>query len=152
MLFRSDYYASQHIRDVAPSTYSQYKAAGENRFLTFKTVGLDGAKVGVLEDNGKELARAGALLAKEGKQDANHAALATWWAGAQPTADQDKKSVGEASLIGSRMALKITAAVPAVMALLYLGLILYFRMTGGYKALHVSDKPETRTEPEPVHA
>ncbi|RYD70647.1 MAG: MFS transporter, partial [Verrucomicrobiaceae bacterium] len=38
--FKQDYYASKHIREVAPSTYSQYKAAGENQFLGFKTVGL----------------------------------------------------------------------------------------------------------------
>jgi hypothetical protein len=31
------------------------------------------------------------------------------------------------------MALQLTAAVPAVMAVLYLLLILYFRATGGYK-------------------
>ena len=36
------------------------------------------------------------------------------------------------------MALKLTAAVPALMALLYLLLILYFKATGGYKALQVT--------------
>ena len=37
------------------------------------------------------------------------------------------------------MALKKTAIVPAIMAVLYLLLILYFKAKGGYKALHVSD-------------
>ena len=31
------------------------------------------------------------------------------------------------------MALKITAAVPATMALIYLGMILYFKTQGGYR-------------------
>jgi hypothetical protein len=35
-------------------------------------------------------------------------------------------------LFGSRMALRITAAIPATMAVLYLLLILYFRLRGGY--------------------
>lgn len=149
--FKQDYYASQQLRETAPATYERYKAAGENQFLAFKTVGLDGAKVGVLADGGKELTRAGDLLAKEGKTDANHAALASWWNEAKATADQDKKPVDEAGLFGSRMALKITAAIPAVMAVFYLALLLYFRMTGGYKALHVSSEEETVKEREPAH-
>ena len=43
-----------------------------------------------------------------------------------------------ATIEGSRMALKLTAIVPATMAVLYLLLILYFKATGGYKALEVT--------------
>jgi hypothetical protein len=35
------------------------------------------------------------------------------------------------------MALKWTALVPATMAVLYLALILYFQMRGGYRAVHI---------------
>ena len=41
--------------------------------------------------------------------------------------------MGAAGLFGGRVALQLTAAVPATMALLYLLLILYFRTRGGYK-------------------
>lgn len=150
--FKQDYFASKQLRETAPATYDRYKAGAENSFLTFKTVGLDGAKVGVLDDNGKELTRAGDLLAKQGKQDANQAALATWWNDAKTSVEQDRKPIGDAGLFGSRMALKITAYIPAVMAVLYLALLLYFRLTGGYKALHVSGETETKAVEEPVRA
>ena len=35
------------------------------------------------------------------------------------------------------MALQLTAAIPATMAILYLALILYFRAKGGYKQVHI---------------
>jgi hypothetical protein len=38
------------------------------------------------------------------------------------------------------MALKLTAYVPMTMAAIYLLLILYFRATGGYNAIHVGDE------------
>src|SRR3954452_9709155 len=52
--FEQDYYASESLKKADPAVFERYKAPKENSFLAFKTVGLDGAKVGVLEDNGKE--------------------------------------------------------------------------------------------------
>ncbi len=135
--FKQDYNASKHLKEQAPPVYERYKADNENTFLTFKTVGLDGSKVGVLEDGGKELGRAGEILKKDGKTDANHAKLAAWWETAKTTAATDKKPVDEAGLHGGRTALKITAAVPAAMAVLYLLLIVYFQARGGYKAVRL---------------
>ncbi|MEQ1858705.1 MAG: MFS transporter [Chthoniobacteraceae bacterium] len=136
--FKQDYHASANLETTAPDAYSRYKAGNEKAFFGFKTVGLDGAKVGVLEDGGKELNRAGTLLAKENKQDANHAKLAAWWETAQASADADKKPVQAAGIHGGKTALKLTAYVPMAMAVIYLLLIIYFKATGGYKALHVS--------------
>ncbi|GAA5133389.1 MFS transporter [Prosthecobacter algae] len=138
--FKQDFNASKNLEQVAPATYERYKADKENSFMGYKAVGLDGAKVGVLEDNGKELARAGELLAKEGKKDENHAKLATWWAAAQPMAAEDKKPVQSAGVFGGQMALKLTAYVPMVMAVLYLFLILYFKAIGGYKPVQLDEK------------
>lgn len=138
--FKQDFNASKNLEQVAPATYERYKADKENSFMGYKAVGLDGAKVGVLEDNGKELARAGELLAKEGKKDENHAKLATWWAAAQPMAAEDKKPVQSAGVYGGQMALKLTAYVPMVMAVLYLFLILYFKAIGGYKPVQLDEK------------
>ena len=36
------------------------------------------------------------------------------------------------------MALKLTSIVPALMAVIYLGLLIYFKSIGGYKALQIS--------------
>lgn len=137
--FKQDYHASQHLQQNASDAYSRYKADNENSFFGYKTVGLNGAKVGVMEDGGKELKRSGDLLAKEGKKDDNQAALAAWWAGAEPSAATDKKPVQDAGIHGGKTALKLTAIVPAIMAVLYLLLILYFRAKGGYKALNVGE-------------
>lgn len=139
--FKQDYHASHQLKETSPAVFDRYKAPGENMFLGFKVVGLDGAKVGVLDDGGKELTRAGEILKKEGKSDKNQEALAAWWSNAGKTADADKKSVQEAGLHGGRMALRLTSYVPLTMAVLYLLLILYFKSRGGYKAVHI-DSPE----------
>lgn len=135
--FKQDYNASNQLKSASVATYDRYKAGSESTFVGFKVTGLDGAKVGVLGDEGKELARAGDLLAKQNKTDKNQEALATWWADASKTAAEDKKLVDDANLHGGRMALKLTSFVPLTMAGLYLLLILFFKSKGGYKAVHV---------------
>ncbi len=58
-----------------------------------------------------------------------------WWEDqAKLHAAEDQAPVKEATLFGGKMALTYTAAVPAVMALGFLLLIIYFRLRGGYKA------------------
>jgi hypothetical protein len=139
--FKQDFNASHQLQKVAPDAYSRYKADKESSFFGFKTIGLDGAKVGVLDDGGKELNRVGELLAKENKTDANYSQLSQWWQSAKEFAPEDKKPVQEAGIFGGKMALKLTAYVPAAMAVCYLLLILYFKSIGGYKAVHI-ESPE----------
>ena len=43
----------------------------------------------------------------------------------------------QATEYGGQMALKVTAAIPATMALGYLILLLYFRAIGGYKLVEI---------------
>ncbi len=106
--YNQDYYASKDLQEKAPPVYEQYKSPTQNRFLLFpKIQGLDGSKVG--EVRGKAAA-------------------------ARTT---EETQVHDADLHGGRMALKITAAVPATMAAIYLVLILYFRARGGYKQVHI---------------
>ena len=139
--YKQDYFASKHLQEKAPQTYERFAVSEPKGFLFLPAIkGLDGSKVGVLSDNGKELGNVGAALAKEGKKDANHEALAAWWDKAKSTAGEDGPPVTAASLEGGRMALRVTAAVPALMALLYLALILYFKARGGYKALNVAEE------------
>jgi MFS family permease len=141
--FKQDYNASANLKEKAPAAYERYKAAEENSFMGFKTVGLDGAKVGVLSDAngpGAELDRVTALLAKDNQKDANHEKLAAWWTEVKPLAEADKKPVNEAGIFGGQMALKLTSYVPLAMAVIFLLLIIYFRATGGYKPLEMHDK------------
>ena len=142
--FKQDYHASQSLKQADATVYERYKAPNENSFLVFSTVGLDGAKVGVLEDSGREAARALDIMKKDptAKPEAvkSQESLLAWWATAKATETADKKLVGEAGLHGGRMALKLTAFVPLTMAILYFLLILYFKATGGYKAVHIEGK------------
>ena len=138
--YKQDYYASKNLEESAPDTYARYAVGQPSGFLFLPAIkGLDGAKVGVLEDKGKELANVGAALEADGKTDDNYLALSKWWESAKETADADEEPVKAATLEGGRMALKITAAVPAIMAVIYLLLILYFKSIGGYKAIHVEE-------------
>jgi MFS family permease len=139
--FKQDYNASHKLKEVSAETYDRYKAEKESSFFGFKTVGLDGQKVGILDDGGKDLARAGEALAKESKKDENYEKLAGWWSTAKDHAKEDKKTVSEAGIYGGKRALSLTAYVPLTMAVCYLGLILYFKSIGGYKALKVDDEP-----------
>jgi hypothetical protein len=144
--FKQDHYASENLREKSPAVFERYKAPTENQFLGLKTVGLDGAKVGVLEDNGKEAMRALEVLKADPKASpevvSNQQRLVDWWNSAKATAEEDKKLVTDAGLYGGRMALKLTALVPATMALIYLGMVLYFKSKGGYRPQELISKHE----------
>ena len=141
--FKQDYHASAKLAE-SKETFERYKAEKPSEFLfgSFTAAGLDGAKVGVLENGGTELDRDVKLVAEGKLKDdkGNVKALADWWATAKSTADADKKPVGEAGVYGGKMALKLTAYVPATMAVCYLLLILFFKAKGGYKALNVEEE------------
>lgn len=146
--FKQDYFASQQLEKEAPEAFERYKADGKSEFMGFETVGLNGAKVGVLSDNGKELNRVEDLLKESGKTDDNHNQMMEWWSTASKTAETDKPVVTKAGTHGGQMALKMTSYVPLTMAVCYLLLIIGFKMSGGYKAVHLEDQPELPDEPE----
>ncbi|MGB8855035.1 MAG: MFS transporter [Pirellulales bacterium] len=139
--FLQDSAASAHLKRADVAVYERYRAPKENEFLWLKTVGLDGAKVGVLEDGGKEAQRALDLLEKEQAKPETIAAqkdLVSWWNDtASAASTTDKPLVEAAGLFGGRQALKLTALVPAAMFVCYLLLLGWFKMRGGYKAHHV---------------
>lgn len=144
--FEQDHFASESLKEKDPAVFERYRAPKTNEFLFFQTVGLDGAKVGVLGDNGVEAVKALEKLqadptarttAKEEQQK-----LVDWWNEAREHATSDKPLVSDAGLYGGRMALRLTAAVPLTMALIYLGMILYFKAKGGYHAQEIISKHE----------
>ncbi len=137
--FFQDQAASRNLNEADKAVYERYKADKEGQFLWLRSTGLDGQKVGVLEDGGKEATRALEILSKDDgtkpKQLADQKALVEWWnTSAAPTAAADKKLVEAAGLFGGREALKLTALVPATMFLCYLALVGWFKSRGGYQA------------------
>ena len=59
----------------------------------------------------------------------------------------EQQLVAEASIMGDRETLKADAYIPAVMAVIYLALFLYFRAMGGYKPVHIEEASVQRTRP-----
>jgi MFS family permease len=138
--FQQDVYASKALKET-PAVYARYQADKPNEFLGLEVQGLDGTKVGVLEEDNKDAPKTIFVDLERLKKDPKtptkaieeQQKLVDWWKAAEPTATDDKKLVTAATLQGSRMALKLTAIVPATMAVIYLLMILYFKTKGGYK-------------------
>lgn len=110
--YQQDRFAAAELRAKAPAVYEQYQAPTANSFLFFEEVrGLDGAKVNPIRR--------------------------------KPAAQRTdaERAVHEADLHGGRMALRYTAVVPMLMALIYLALLLYFKAIGGYRPLSVEEEP-----------
>lgn len=158
--FKQDYNAAKQLQEKAPSTYERYAANHESHFLFFHEKGLDGSKVAVLNtwasiqkadkeraekvkenkwtpEDEKAFETSQAENKLELKRTIDDANLKSWWEGAEPFAPEDIGPVEAAGLFGGRMALKFTAYVPATMAVLYLLLMIYFAMTGGYKRVEI---------------
>jgi hypothetical protein len=53
----------------------------------------------------------------------------------------EQQVVAAASIQGDRETLKADSYIPAVMALVYLALFLYFKAIGGYKTVHIDSRP-----------
>ncbi len=121
--YNQDRAASDQLKAEAPAVYEQYKADKPNHFLFFREItGLDGSKVNPIREK-------------------NAADLVG-----------DEKLVHDADLHGGRTALKVTAYIPASMAVLYLLMILGFKLRGGYTALHVTGEEETGGIEGPMQA
>ena len=54
-----------------------------------------------------------------------------------PSRTPDQQTVAEASIVGDRETLKADAFIPLTMAIVYLALFLFFKSTGGYRAVHI---------------
>jgi MFS family permease len=157
--FKQDYYASKELKSKSEPTYERYAAKEANHFLFFSSKGLDGKKTNILDLEGNlakitkeeltkdtsgsrkqelvfKLSDAPKVIQaqKELESALRDPSLKTWWdTQGEPHMAKDKGLVDDAGLYGGRMALALTAAVPALMAVLYLLLIAYFRLQGGYK-------------------
>jgi hypothetical protein len=110
-----DRFAGQELRKVSPELADQYEAEKTSSFLNIKATeitGLDGTKLAAA----KKAVREGEEL-NEGE--------------VRRTPDQEK--VVQADQVGDRQTLKVDSLIPAAMAIVYLILLLYFKVIGGYK-------------------
>jgi MFS family permease len=138
--YQQDSFAIQSLRTTDEHAYDRYKSTTPEQFLFFPAIhGLDNAKLATLNANppGSNISQDVANLEKAGRKlsdDKNLEGLNTWWQEAEPRAKFDKGPVDTARLQGGKMALTWTAVVPAMMAIGYLILIIYFWTRGGYQA------------------
>ena len=64
---------------------------------------------------------------------------------AADTATEDQKKVQAADIRGDRRTLVADSAIPAAMAVIYLGLLAYFASIGGYKPVHIDSGTDLGT-------
>lgn len=128
--YKQDYFASKYIQEHSPETFARVKAPNENSFLFFpKITGIDGSKAGMISDNGaavtKDVEIAGNNIDSENFKGLRE--QYQWWETNKQFAAEDAGPIAEATLYGSRMAIRVTALVPVTMAILYLILIVGFK-------------------------
>jgi MFS family permease len=145
--YKQDFFAVEKIQITSKAAYERYTTGEPKTFLEFtglfpKVAGLDNAKVGLLEseDKRKQMQTDLEILEKTKGTDANLTNLSNWWETVgKPNLKDDQPKIVEARLHGARQALIYTALVPATMAVLYLFLIIVFKLMGGYRQVHIED-------------
>ena len=129
--YTQDYYASNQLRDVAPDTFQRVAAPNENSFLMFPAItGIDGAKAKIVADGGEAISADRDLAGPAWDSDEKYAGQRTqyeWMQANEGYFAEDAPKVDEATLFGSRMALRVTALVPVTMAVLYAILLFGFK-------------------------
>lgn len=113
--YAKDRFAGEELQKSNPALYAEYKAETPSKFLIFaETHGLDGKKLG----------------------DAKASIAAN-------KATDKELAVHAADMKGDRRTLVADSFIPAIMGVIYLGLLLYFKSQGGYKAVHISKDAST---------
>ncbi len=105
-----DRYAGEELNATAPAVFEEYKADKPSSFLPMvfpEATGLDGKMIGEIK--------------------------------AMPAADRSEvqNEVLAADVKGDRKTLKADSMIPAALAVIYFGLLLYFMSIGGYKPVHI---------------
>ena len=110
--YGKDRFAAESLQTTNPAAYAEAKAATPSKFLIFSEVqAIDGKKLA----------------------DAKEAVKAS-------KATPAQKDIVTADQMGDRKTLKADSFIPATMALIFLGILLYFKSVGGYKVLHIAEE------------
>jgi len=128
--YLKDRYAGEALAQADPAVFADYKAAEPSKFLNIESTaafGLDGKKFGEVNDN---LAKIRAEITQAGGDPAS----------AIEKLSPTERKVVEASIAGDRHTLKTDALIPATMAVIYLVLLVYFKVIGGYKPVHLAEE------------
>lgn len=132
--FAKDRFSGEALQQSSPALFAEYKADKASEFLGLKSTGLDGKKLGAVQEKLKGIRKD---LAAEGNTDP----LA-----ALNRLTPEERAISEASITGDRHTLIADAAIPATMAVIYLLLLIYFMMIGGYKPIHMADEDVANIE------
>jgi MFS family permease len=149
--FKQDVYASKELNKENSTAFNRYAADQPKHFLTFETRGLDGTKTSLVdlaikatkEGAGSQAEKELNLTLKQLGESKDGSAIIAWYNANKQHFAGDQPLVDKAGIYGGQMALLWTALVPATMAVLYLLLIVYFKVTGGYKRVEIEAPYET---------
>jgi hypothetical protein len=122
-----DRFAGEELNKTNPAIYAEYKAKESSTFLNLASTeafGLDGKKLGEANDK---------LGAIRKKIEAEKGDLNTALSKLEP----NDRAIIEASTHGDRATLKADAYIPLTMAAIYLILLVYFQLIGGYKPVSI---------------
>ncbi|MBS0205204.1 MAG: MFS transporter [Planctomycetes bacterium] len=116
-----DRYSGEALKVANAELYDTAKAEKASKFLVFPDAhGLDGTKLGAAQKDLDKIREAGAT----GKD-------------AFAKLKADDRTLIESSIKGDRDTLVADSCIPATMAAIYLMLLIYFKMIGGYKAVNI---------------
>ena len=108
--FAKDHYAGQALQEKNSAIYQVVKADAPSSFLFLSATGLDGTKLSEAQGRVAE--------------------------GSPQPGDQD---IVEASITGDRKTLKADSFIPLTMAIIYLGIMIYFKSIGGYRVVSIDE-------------
>ena len=121
--YLKDRYAGETLNANDPALFAEYKADKQSEFLNIKSTAAFGL-------DGKKLGEAKDAKEKTDKQ----------------------KAVVIADQTGDRKTLKFDSYIPAIMAAIYLLILLYFKSIGGYKPVHLDTESLTGGIDGPMQA
>jgi hypothetical protein len=131
--YAKDRFSGAALQASNPAIYQEYRAETTSTFLFFDPVhAIDGKKLGAIGD---KLESAREQLAAAGTTDPKVAL---------GKLTDEERAVYDASIRGDRRTLVADSVIPAVMAAIYLLLLLYFKGIGGYRPVHIVPVEEQR--------
>jgi hypothetical protein len=129
--YAKDRFAGQALQEKDPALYAQHQAETPSRFLFFREAhGIDPRKLGSVQVTFAEARRE---LAQQGVTDPERAL---------ERLTPEQRIVHEASIEGDRRTLRADSFIPVLMALIYLGLLVYFKGIGGYRPVTIDTQQE----------
>lgn len=123
-----DKYAGEALQRADEQLFDKYKADKPTKFLMLpEETGLDGKKLAPYQE---KLTAARNEVANTRGGDPRKAL---------ERLTEEERTVHAATIEGDRKTLRADSAIPAAMAVIYLGLLIYFAAIGGYKPVHIGE-------------